>query len=72
MKLENFPNSCKDKLGRLVVGAAVGIAADTMERVEALVHMDVDVICLDTAHGHSKGVLDMVKKCGNNINICRS
>ena len=62
MKLENFPNSCKDKLGRLVVGAAVGIAADTMERVEALVHMDVDVICLDTAHGHSKGVLDMVKK----------
>ena len=60
MKLENFPNSCKDKLGRLVVGAAVGIAADTMERVEALVHMDVDVFCLDTAHGHSNGVLDMV------------
>ncbi len=62
MKLQNFPNSCKDSLGRLVVGAAVGIAADTMDRIEALVNVDVDVICVDTAHGHSKGVLDMVKK----------
>lgn len=61
MKLENFPNSCKDKLGRLVVGAAVGIASDTLERVEALVSMDVDVICVDTAHGHSKGVLEMIR-----------
>ncbi len=61
MKLENFPNSCKDNLGRLVVGAAVGIASDTIERVEALVAVDVDVICVDTAHGHSKGVLDMIK-----------
>jgi IMP dehydrogenase len=61
MKLENYPNSCKDKFGRLVVGAAVGIAADTIERVEALVAVDVDVICVDTAHGHSKGVLDMIK-----------
>ncbi len=62
MKLENYPNSCKDSFGRLVVGAAVGIAMDTMERVEALLSMDVDVICIDTAHGHSKGVIDMVKK----------
>ncbi len=62
MKLHNYPNSCKDALGRLVVGAAVGIASDTMERIEALVHVDVDVVCIDTAHGHSKGVLDMVKK----------
>ncbi len=62
MKLQNYPNSCKDSLGRLVVGAAVGIAADTMDRIEALVHVDVDVICVDTAHGHSKGVLDTVKK----------
>lgn len=61
MKIENYPNSCKDQLGRLVVGAAVGIAKDTMERVEALLAMDVDVICVDTAHGHSKGVIDMVK-----------
>ena len=61
MKLESYPLSCKDSLGRLVVGAAVGIASDTMDRVEALLNMDVDVICIDTAHGHSKGVLDMVK-----------
>lgn len=62
MKIHNYPNSCKDALGRLVVGAAVGIAADTMDRIEALVQVDVDVICIDTAHGHSKGVLDMVKR----------
>lgn len=62
MKLENFPFSCKDRLGRLVVGAAVGVAADTMDRVDALVAVDVDVICVDTAHGHSKGVLDTIKK----------
>ncbi|MDQ3141479.1 MAG: IMP dehydrogenase [Bacteroidota bacterium] len=62
MKLENYPISCKDSLGRLVVGAAVGIAADTLERIEALVHVDADLICIDTAHGHSKGVLDLIKK----------
>lgn len=62
MKLENYPNSCKDTLGRLVVGAAVGIASDTMDRVNALVSVDVDVICVDTAHGHSKAVLDMIKQ----------
>jgi len=62
MKIQNYPNSCKDAFGRLVVGAAVGIAKDTLARIEALVHVDVDVICIDTAHGHSKGVLDMVKK----------
>ncbi len=45
-----------------MVDAAVGIASDTKERIEALVHVDVDVVCIDTAHGHSKGVLDMVKK----------
>lgn len=62
MKLENFPNSCKDNLGRLVVGAAVGISNDTMERIEALVQVDVDVICIDTAHGHSAGVLNIIKQ----------
>lgn len=60
MKLEDYPNSCKDQYGRLRVGAAVGIAADTMDRVEALQKVEVDVICVDTAHGHSKGVLQMV------------
>lgn len=61
MKLEDFPNSSKDHHGRLLVGAAVGIAADTMDRVEALVDVDVDVIIVDTAHGHSVGVLSMVR-----------
>ncbi|MEZ4911516.1 MAG: IMP dehydrogenase [Saprospiraceae bacterium] len=60
MKLENFPQASKDSHGRLLVGAAVGVTADTFDRVEALVHVGVDVICVDTAHGHSKGVLDMI------------
>ena len=61
MKVQNFPNSCKDSLGRLVVGAAVGVTYDLMERVDALVQVGVDVICLDTAHGHSEGVLSAVR-----------
>ncbi len=55
-----YPNSAKDKNGRLLVGAAVGIAKDTMERVDALVGSKVDLVVLDTAHGHSKSVLEMV------------
>jgi IMP dehydrogenase len=62
MKLEDFPNSSKDHLGRLRVGAAVGIAAETHDRVDALVHVDVDLIIVDTAHGHSEGVLNMVRE----------
>jgi len=61
MKVQNYPNSCKDSLGRLVVGAAVGVTNDMLERVEALVKVGVDVVVVDTAHGHSKGVLDAVK-----------
>ncbi len=60
MKVEDYPNSCKDSFGRLVVGAAVGVTHDMMERVDALVKVHVDVICIDTAHGHSQGVLDAV------------
>ncbi|MDO5651247.1 MAG: IMP dehydrogenase [Moraxella sp.] len=59
-KAENNPNACKDAQGRLRVGAAVGTGADTEARVEALVAADVDVIVVDTAHGHSKGVIDRV------------
>jgi IMP dehydrogenase len=55
-----FPNACKDELGRLRVGAAVGIAQDTVDRAEALIQAKVDVLVVDTAHGHSQGVLDMV------------
>ncbi|MBO6570865.1 MAG: IMP dehydrogenase [Balneola sp.] len=61
-KKMNFPNACKDNLGRLRVGAAVGVTADTMERVEALVNAGVDVITVDTAHGHSDGVLQTVSR----------
>jgi len=61
-KKMNFPNACKDSLGRLRVGAAVGVTADTMERVEALVNAGVDVITVDTAHGHSDGVLQTVSQ----------
>ncbi|SHI40439.1 IMP dehydrogenase [Lutispora thermophila] len=61
-KAIQFPNSAKDKSGRLLVGAAVGVTHDMMERVKALVDAKVDVIVVDTAHGHSKGVLDAVKK----------
>jgi IMP dehydrogenase len=61
MKVENYPNSCKDSLGRLVVGAAVGVTGDMRERVEALMKVGVDAICIDTAHGHSRGVLSSIK-----------
>ncbi|MEK7670060.1 MAG: IMP dehydrogenase [Bacteroidota bacterium] len=61
-KKKRHPNACKDKLGRLRVGAAVGVTSDTLERVAALVEVGVDVIVVDTAHGHSQGVLDMVRK----------
>lgn len=61
-KAIEFPNSAKDKNGRLLVGAAVGITSNMMERVKALVDARVDVIVLDTAHGHSKGVLEGVHK----------
>ncbi len=60
-KKMNFPHACKDSMGRLRVGAAVGIDPSTMDRVDALVAASVDVITVDTAHGHSQGVLDMIK-----------
>ena len=61
-KFKNFPNACKDEHGRLRVGAAVGVTADTMERVEALYKAGVDVIAIDTAHGHSLGVINKLKE----------
>lgn len=64
-KVIEFPNSAKDKQGRLLAGAAVGVTKDTMIRVAMLVKANVDAIVVDTAHGHSKGVLDMVKEIRN-------
>ncbi|WP_243388565.1 IMP dehydrogenase [Bacillus kexueae] len=61
-KVIEFPNSAKDAHGRLLVGAAVGVTADTMMRVQKLVEANVDVIVVDTAHGHSQGVIDTVRK----------
>ncbi|MBL7003588.1 MAG: IMP dehydrogenase [Gammaproteobacteria bacterium] len=62
-----FPMACKDEHGRLRVGAAVGTGADTEERVKALAAADVDIIVVDTAHGHSKGVLEKVKWVKDNF-----
>lgn len=62
IKIKARPNACKDRLGRLRVAAAVGIAANTFERVDALVEAGVDAIVIDTAHGHSQSVIDMVKR----------
>ncbi|MED5316481.1 MAG: IMP dehydrogenase [Candidatus Neomarinimicrobiota bacterium] len=61
-KKEDFPDACKDSNGRLRAGAAIGVAADSMERAGALVDADLDVIFIDTAHGHSKGVLSLVER----------
>ena len=58
----NYPNACKDEQGRLRVGAAVGVSANTSERVDALVKAGVDVIVVDSAHGHSQGILNTVAK----------
>lgn len=62
IKLKEQPNACKDHLGRLRVAAAVGVTHDTLERVSALKNAGADAIVIDTAHGHSKGVIEMLKK----------
>lgn len=61
IKVKTHPNSCKDTYGRLRVAAAVGVTQDTMERVKALVDAGVDAIVIDTAHGHTKGVVEQLK-----------
>ena len=62
LKVQDYPNACKDSFGRLVVGGAIGVTSDMLERVQALVDVGVDVITIDTAHGHSRGVLDSVRR----------
>ncbi len=68
-KKKRFPNACKDALGRLRVGAAVGVTSDTSERVEALIAAGADVIVIDTAHGHSQGVMKMIKRIRSRFDI---
>ncbi|RLB19409.1 MAG: IMP dehydrogenase [Deltaproteobacteria bacterium] len=64
-KIKKYPDSCKDGLGRLRVGAAVGVAPDTMDRIEDLRSADVDVIVIDTAHGHSEKVVETARRVKN-------
>jgi len=68
-KKKRYPYACKDKMGRLRVGAAVGVTFDTVDRVQALIDAGVDVIIVDTAHGHSAGVLAMVKRIKSKFNV---
>lgn len=65
IKIKARPNACKDERGRLRVAAAVGVTGDTLERVSELVRNSVDAIVIDTAHGHSKGVIEMARKVKN-------
>ncbi len=61
-KAKDRPNACKDSMGRLRVAAAVGVTSDTLDRMDALVRSDVDAVVIDTAHGHTVGVIEMLKK----------
>lgn len=70
-KMRKYPNSCKDHLGRLRVGAAIGIGPDREARTEALIKTGVDVLVIDTAHGHSKDVLDAVLDTKENFPDCQ-
>jgi len=67
-KAKNKPNACKDKQGRLRVAAGVGVTADTFDRIQALVDAGVDAIVIDTAHGDSKGVIEVLKKAKKQFN----
>lgn len=66
-KVQNYPFAVKDSLGRLLVGAALGITGDMLERAEALMKIGVDVVTLDSAHGHSKGVINALKELKKNF-----
>ncbi len=70
-KMEMYPNACKDHLGRLRVGAAIGVGPDRLERAEALIKAGADVIVIDTAHGHSKDVLTAVEEHKKHFSNCQ-
>ncbi len=67
LQIRNYPNAIKDEFGRLIVGAALGITKDINERATALMHVGVDVVTLDSAHGHSKGVISALKSLKKNF-----
>ncbi|SDU60382.1 IMP dehydrogenase [Desulfobacula phenolica] len=70
-KIKKYPNACKDSLGRLRAGAAIGVGSDMMERVEALLRAGTDALVIDTSHGHSKNVMDAVKKIKHAFPDCQ-
>ncbi len=67
LQVSNHPNAAKDSFGRLLVGAGVGITSDILDRVTALHKVGVDIVCLDSAHGHTKGVIDALKQIKKNF-----
>jgi IMP dehydrogenase len=67
LKLYSFPRAVKDSFGRLLVGAAIGVTTDILDRVSALQQVGVDVVCLDSAHGHSKGIINALKNVKDNF-----
>jgi IMP dehydrogenase len=67
LQVTSYPNAVKDSLGRLLVGAAIGVTKDLLDRVAALQHVGVDVVVLDSAHGHSKGIIDALKSVKKNF-----
>ncbi|RYZ47296.1 MAG: IMP dehydrogenase, partial [Chitinophagaceae bacterium] len=67
LQVTSYPNAGKDNFGRLRVGAAIGVTKDLLDRVAALQHVGVDVLCLDSAHGHSKGIIDALKSVKKNF-----
>jgi IMP dehydrogenase len=67
IKIKERPNACKDKHGRLRVAAAIGVATDTLNRLQALIEAEVDAVVIDTAHGHSRGVINMAREVKKNF-----
>jgi IMP dehydrogenase len=67
LQVSSYPNAVKDSLGRLLVGAAIGVTPDLLDRVAALQHAGVDILCLDSAHGHSQGILSSLKDVKKNF-----
>ena len=67
LQVTSYPNAVKDAMGRLRVGAAIGVTSDLLDRVAALQHVGVDVLCLDSAHGHSKGIIESLKSVKKNF-----
>jgi IMP dehydrogenase len=67
LQVSSYPNAVKDSLGRLLVGAAIGVTPDLLDRVAALQHAGVDILCLDSAHGHSQGIISSLKEVKKNF-----